>query len=743
MLVASAAGQAGTTPNLLANGDAELQLCTRDWTAQTSVPGWRVLRGAASVLCYSAFQFTGESPATPQGQPIGNALFAAPGADAAIEQVVDVTAAAAGIDTGAVRFDLSGLLGGWRDRPERATLTAIFLDADGVATGDPVVIADADAKMRHNLTGLVLRRAKGTVPARTRRIAVTLQFLSGMTSFQNAYADDLSLTLSGPVGRLGPAMPVPPASAVPPLDRVIVVMMENTNYADVFHTVGGGVAVDATMPFFASLARNGVILDNIWGAYHPSDQNYVAMVAGDTYAFGPVYYPDFNLKVKHLGDLLEAKGKSWRAYVQDMKTPCALESSGAGRHSYSPDDQPFAHFANVIGDQSRCTAHLRDLGDFEAAIADNALPSFAWVAANNWWDGEGAWERDRDVAFSNARQDQFLRTTLKLLIESEAWRQSRSLLIVTWDESDGWGWPDNHIPTILVGSPGLLRAGTVLQEHVDHYDLLRTIETALRIGGLNRFDRFARPLDAAFAQGEPSDLRGARDLWPAGRLAMRGSIADTFGAITAPAAVDQGQPVRLRIPAGAPADAEIVFEPLGQVPTDAAKTFRFAGDEVSIPTARLPPGFYAAWLRRGRARPSLAPMMVTILPRPLVSPTRPGVEIVGMAEDGGHGVREGSNLVVRYCLPAGADPAKGWIGIFPSGTPPKDMTRNAADEIGYWLKTPGSAGGKPGCGEAEAYSSELTPDQDYQVVLFSSDGGPADRPVGRTTDFRLTPSLPH
>ena len=52
---------AETTENLLVNGDAELQSCTRDWTAQTSVPGWQVLRGAASVLCYSAFDFTGQS----------------------------------------------------------------------------------------------------------------------------------------------------------------------------------------------------------------------------------------------------------------------------------------------------------------------------------------------------------------------------------------------------------------------------------------------------------------------------------------------------------------------------------------------------------------------------------------------------------------------------------------------------------------------------------------------------------
>src|SRR5271168_738990 len=116
------------TRNLLINGDAELQLCTNDWDAQTSVPGWRVLRGAASVLCYSAFGLAGETPVLPTNLPAGRALFGAPGADTEMEQVVDVAAAAATIDSRTVGFHLSGWLGGWRDRPERATLTAVFVD---------------------------------------------------------------------------------------------------------------------------------------------------------------------------------------------------------------------------------------------------------------------------------------------------------------------------------------------------------------------------------------------------------------------------------------------------------------------------------------------------------------------------------------------------------------------------------------------------------------------------------------
>src|ERR1700746_3257956 len=105
-LIQAAFGGTPVTVNLLVNGDAEAQRCTDDWTTQTSVPGWRVTRGAASVLCYSAFRYTREMPILPARGTAGNALFTAPGADTAVEQSVDVSAAATAIDQGTVGFAL-------------------------------------------------------------------------------------------------------------------------------------------------------------------------------------------------------------------------------------------------------------------------------------------------------------------------------------------------------------------------------------------------------------------------------------------------------------------------------------------------------------------------------------------------------------------------------------------------------------------------------------------------------------
>jgi hypothetical protein len=762
LLRPGAATAASTSENLLINGDAERQRCTDDWTAQTSIPGWRVTRGAAAVLCYAAFRFTGERPVIPKGASAGAALFAAPGADTAMEQVVEVGAADAAIDEGQVEFTLSGWLGGWRDRPGCA-VTANFLDRRGRATGSPVVIADPDAHARRGVTGLLAHSARGLVPAGTRRIRVTVQFLSGVTSFNDAYADNISLTLSGAARSLERAAAVPAAARIPALDHVVVVMMENTNFADVIHEQGTKVSVDERMPFTAALAHHGVVLGNMWGTYHPSDQNYVAMIAGDTFKFGLTYFPDYDLRVPHLGDLLNDGGKSWKAYVQAMQVPCNLQSQGSGQDSYSPDDQPFVQFEDVVGDPARCAASVRDLSDFALDIARDRLPDFAWIAADDWWDGEGAWYENYDVAYSNAKQDQFLRSALQPLLQSAAWRDSRSLLIVTWDESGGWGWPDNRVPTILVGSPGLLHAGMVLEDHVDGYDLLRTIEGALRVRGLGRNDEFAQPLNGIFAAAGPGDdrtvgrgsdavdeederePRAVQELWPTAAIATRGTLADTFGQVTTPAAVYRGQALTVIASVGVGPSAVLNIEPVGRAPSMHSESYRFADDHRSaaIPTGDLAPGIYGVWLRDGGEPPRRAPLMATVLRPASINADRPGVEIVG-ASAGDTAlleVREGSNLGVHYCFPADLNPGEGWVGVFAAGTPVSQMTKDTAETIGFWLKTPGGQESST-CGAAQAFASELAPDEQYEVRLFHDTPSGGTRVIGRGDAFRVTPALP-
>ncbi len=49
MSVPPVMADAAMSLNLIVNGDAEAHRCTKDWTAETPVPDWRVVLGAASI----------------------------------------------------------------------------------------------------------------------------------------------------------------------------------------------------------------------------------------------------------------------------------------------------------------------------------------------------------------------------------------------------------------------------------------------------------------------------------------------------------------------------------------------------------------------------------------------------------------------------------------------------------------------------------------------------------------------
>ena len=159
---------------------------------------------------------------------------------------------------------------------------------------------------------------------------------------------------------------------------------------------------------------------------------------------------------------------------------------------------------------------------------------------------------------------------------------------------------------------------------------------------------------------------------------------------------------------------------------------------------RLAPGAYGAWLELGGNPPGHAPLPFAVLPRSQITPTVPGVEIPGATLGAGGrpvAVREGANVTVGYCRPQGSDASAVWIGVFPDGTPSDQLTRDNADLIGYWLRAPGSPPTEP-CGQATAFTSELTPWAAYEVLLMQDEAGGSSVPVGRHAQFEFLPTLP-
>ncbi len=483
LLAAGSFAHAASSGNLLVGSDGEAGNCTTDWHAVTTVPGWNVAQGNPAIVCYSIGSF-----GTPSSPAPGKAFLAdGPYGDSALQQQVDVSAAHAAIDGGTVGYTLSGWLGGWTTYAGQAQVSATFLDASGHALGSPAQIGGVTAAARNYQTKFIAKSATGNVPTGTRTISVLLQFTNTSGSYNVGYADNLSLTLTTPVTA---ATLAPPPSAVPAFDHVFIVIMENTDYAAV-------IGDTTNAPFINSLVSQGTLLSNASGVYHPSDENYLAIAGGDTFVQGAIYYPNIHVSAQHIGDELEALGKTWKAYEQGMGPPC--NTSNNFDSYYQPDDAPFINFTNIASNTARCQAHLFDATQLTTDLASAATtPNFSWIAADDYYDGEAS---GNGSAASVKVQDGWLRQTLQPVFASPAWTSQRSLLILTWDESASSG--TNHVATILVGSQGLVRTGAIGSQSYNHYSIGRTIENALGIGALTPNDNYALPINEAFIATPP------------------------------------------------------------------------------------------------------------------------------------------------------------------------------------------------------------------------------------------------
>ena len=490
-------GAPGASGNLLADGDAGAGYCTHDWNAASTIPGWTVTQGSPNVMCYPAHPLR-----HPGGAPGRGFFSGGPYGDSAMTQTASLRRAAGRIDAGPVRFRLSGWLGGWRAEPGHVRVTLAFLGRSGQRLGGLVRLRTVTAAERGRQSGFLGRSTSGTVPAGTRSARVTVAFLDSSTppggepepsGPAGGLADNLALTVSVP---LPAARLAAPPSAVPRFRHVFMIMMENTNGSAVLSSY-------SHMPFLHRLMAQGATLANYHAVYHPSDENYLAIAGGDTYARGAIYWPDINDPHRNLGDELQARSMSWMAYEQGMGYRCNDRAATEFRYDkyYYPDDAPFINYTDVSTSRARCKAHLVDTRLLRPALLNaSTTPVFSWIAADDYYDGESAGNGDRH---SREVQDGWLQRTITPILDSPAWRTQKSLLIITWDEAGvtrRTAEAGNRVATIVVGSQGTVRAGYVSPLRYDHYSTARTIEEALGLAPFTANDEYATPFNDVFTR---------------------------------------------------------------------------------------------------------------------------------------------------------------------------------------------------------------------------------------------------
>ncbi len=150
---------------------------------------------------------------------------------------------------------------------------------------------------------------------------------------------------------------------------------------------------------------------------HPSEANYVALLAGDTFGIhdddgyychpgstrplcdgaAAPGYADHTVDVRHLGDQLRAKGLDWKGYYESIPEPGsetviasdpAFDNGSRKTALYASKHSGFMNFADVQTDPERAR-RIVGFAQLKQDLDADRLPAFALVVLNQCNDMHG------------------------------------------------------------------------------------------------------------------------------------------------------------------------------------------------------------------------------------------------------------------------------------------------------------------------------------------------------------------
>jgi hypothetical protein len=250
--------------------------------------------------------------------------------------------------------------------------------------------------------------------------------------------------------------------------------------------------------------------------------------------------------VKTLADQLEAKGLTWRGYMEGMGQSCrhpALNSqddtqTAEVKDMYAARHNPFVYFHTIVDADARCKAHVVDLRQLPNDLASaDSTANFSFITPDLCHDGHDEPCVDGQPG-GLVSADAWLREWVPKILAAPA--MSDGMLVVTFDEAETSGmYQDASSCCGQVSGPNTPNAGgqvpgtgggrvgaVVLSPWVtpasmnatsyNHYALLRSIE----------------------------DIFGLSHLGYAGAAGLRAFGSDVYGRADAPQTIPgQGRPV--------------------------------------------------------------------------------------------------------------------------------------------------------------------------------------------------------
>ncbi len=261
--------------------------------------------------------------------------------------------------------------------------------------------------------------------------------------------------------------------ARPPHPHVFVIVMENLGYRAAMST-----------PHLASLAHFWAYATNYYATTHPSLPNYLSLIGGSTYGISSDCTSCF-VNAANLPSELSQKGITWTAYMESIPRDCYLSPYAPGG-LYAGKHDPFIYFKNIRSSTPLCS-NIQPLSQLTSKLGSSQahLASFIWITPNICNDGHNC---------SPNTAGAWLDKMVNQIVSSNQWKDNGALY-VTWDEGNGGDYRGisangniissgggGHVLTLVI-EPGLA-AGTEITQPMDHYALLKTIETNFGLGQL-------------------------------------------------------------------------------------------------------------------------------------------------------------------------------------------------------------------------------------------------------------------
>ena len=201
------------------------------------------------------------------------------------------------------------------------------------------------------------------------------------------------------------------AQTLPTLNRVFVVLEENTNYSSV---IG-----NKSMPYLNALVGQYGLATQYFANTHPSIGNYFMLTTGQIITNNDNF--SGTVKNDNVVRHLLAAGKTWKAYEEDLPMAGYTKPDVA---NYARRHCPLSYLSDVVNSPAQ-KLNLVPFTQFAMDLASNSFPHYSFITPNLCNDAHDC---------SLATADRWLKTNIDPLIQSPSFK-SGDLLIIVFDES--------------------------------------------------------------------------------------------------------------------------------------------------------------------------------------------------------------------------------------------------------------------------------------------------------------------